>query len=248
MKLVSWNVNGIRAIAKKGFSDHIKALDPDILCLQETKINEQHPIISYPYQSWAFAQKKGYSGTAIFSKTKPLSVVHEMPGHDSEGRIICAEFDKYYIVTVYTPNSQRGLARLEYRQTWDSEFRAYVQKKNKPVIICGDLNVAHQPMDLANPKSNYNKTAGYTQKEIDGFTQLLNAGYIDTFRTLHPTQITYSWWSHMFQARAKNIGWRIDYVLADTRLQQALLQATIHDSILGSDHCPVSAEFDEKKW
>jgi exodeoxyribonuclease III len=244
MKMISWNVNGIRAIQKKGFPELIKAMDPDILCLQETKFHE--PLIMpgmEQYKSyWNFAGRKGYSGTAIFSKLEPLGVSNGMgiEEHDGEGRVITAEFKNYFLVNAYIPNSGRGLVRLEYREKWDGDFFAFLRnlEKKKPVILCGDLNVAHKEMDLKNPKSNYNKTAGYTQKEIDGMDKLQEV-FVDTFRALYPDEIKYSWWSYMFSARQKNIGWRIDYFLISASLKKNLKDAFILNEIPGSDHCPV---------
>ena len=246
MKLISFNVNGIRACVKKGFLDFVKNEKPDILCIQETKAHpDQVDIVlsDYPHHYWNSAEKKGYSGTAVFSKHKPISVHYDMgiEEHDKEGRIIAVEFDKYYLVTVYTPNSGRGLVRLEYRKTWDADFLKYLKKleEKKPVIVCGDLNVAHTEIDLKNPKSNYNKTAGYTQIEIDGFENLLKSGFIDTFREFEKEGGHYSYWSYMFSARSKNIGWRIDYFLISPSLRKQLKNSFILKDVMGSDHCPV---------
>ncbi len=249
VKLISWNVNGIRAAAKNGFTHAIKQMNPDIICIQETKAHPEQVdemLTEFPYHYWNSAEKKGYAGTAIFSKIKPLAVSYGLDNkatdeEDKEGRILTLEFKEYYLVTVYTPNSQRGLLRLKYREQWDKDFLLFLKKleKTKPVIVCGDLNVAHTEIDLANPKSNYNKTAGYTQVEIDGFKSLLSAGFIDTFREFHKESGQYSWWSYMFNARAKNIGWRIDYFLISKALHQKLKDAFILQEIHGSDHCPV---------
>jgi len=247
LKLISWNVNGIRAIEKKGFLNMMKQLDADALCLQETKAQDdqvaevlnQNPL---PFYSNS-ADRKGYSGTAIITKQTPLKVERDMgiEHHDLEGRILTAEYDRFFLVNVYVPNSGAELARLDYRSTWDADFLAYLKnlEKTKPVILCGDLNVAHQPIDLANPKSNYNKTAGYTQVEIDGFTNLLNNGFVDTFRHLHPTEVAYSWWSYRFNARANNKGWRIDYFLVSESIKDKVKEAFIMPEMTGSDHCPV---------
>lgn len=241
MKIISWNVNGIRAVLKKGFLDFIKKENPDILCLQETKAhsNQLDKILSqYKYHYWNSAEKKGYSGTAIFSKIKPLSVKYGMniEKHDKEGRIITLEFEKYFLITVYTPNSGRGLVRLNYRKEWDKDFLNFINKleKTKPIIVCGDLNVAHKDIDLANPKSNYNKTAGYTQIEIDGFNNLTKY-FKDTFRIFNKDPKNYTYWSYMHNTREKNIGWRIDYFLTNIKIKDSF----ILPKVLGSDHCPV---------
>ena len=246
MKLLSWNVNGIRAVLKKGFVEFVAAQNPDILCLQETKIDKENAGIlldGYPYMYWDFAEKKGYSGTAMFSKIKPQSVTYgiDKAHHDKEGRVITAEFDDFYLVTVYTPNSQRGLLRLPYREQWDIDFLAFIRglEKKKPVVVCGDLNVAHTPIDLANPKPNYDKNAGYTQKEIDGFERILKSGFVDTFREFNKEPGQYTWWLQMANCRARNIGWRIDYFLISTALRARLKNAFILPQVLGSDHCPV---------
>jgi len=246
MKLISWNVNGIRAAVRKGFVEYIASEQPDIICLQEIKTdkdNAQLLLDGYPYMYWNFAQKKGYSGTAIFSKIKPHGILYgiDKEHHDTEGRVITAEFDEFYLVTVYTPNSKQELLRLDYRKEWDHDFLQFVKslEKKKPVIICGDLNVAHTEMDIKNAKANYNKNPGYTQVEIDGFENLLGAGFIDTFRNLYPDKIEYSWWSQMFGARARNVGWRIDYFLISPKLKSKLKDAFIQTQIMGSDHCPV---------
>lgn len=245
MKLISWNVNGLRACTGKGFLDFFKEIDADIFCIQESKLQEGQILLDLPgyYQYWNYADKKGYSGTAIFTKQEPLSVVYGIgiDQHDHEGRVITLEYQDFYMVTVYTPNSQTELARLAYRMTWEEDFRHYLKTldEKKPVIICGDLNVAHQEIDLKNPKTN-RKNAGFTEEERNKFTELLSSGFIDTFRYFYPDQEgIYSWWSYRFQARAKNAGWRIDYFLVSDRLKDALTGAKIHTDILGSDHCPV---------
>lgn len=244
MKFISWNVNGLRACVGKEFEQQFKDLDADFFCLQETKMQAGQLDISFPgYESyWNYADKKGYSGTAIFTKHKPLSVTYgiDIDEHDHEGRVITLEMDDFYLVTVYTPNSQDGLRRLDYRMKWEDDFQAYLHKldEKKPVIVCGDMNVAHQEIDLKNPKTN-RKNAGFTDEEREKMTQLLNNGFIDTFRTLYPEQVTYSWWSYRFRAREKNTGWRIDYFLISERLKDRLEDAKIHTEIMGSDHCPV---------
>ena len=244
MKFISWNVNGLRACVGKEFEQQFKDLDADFFCLQETKMQAGQLDLSFPgYESyWNYADKKGYSGTAIYTKHKPLSVTYgiDIDEHDHEGRVITLEMDDFYLVTVYTPNSQDGLRRLEYRMKWEDEFQAYLHKldEKKPVIVCGDMNVAHQEIDLKNPKTN-RKNAGFTDEEREKMTQLLSNGFIDTFRTLYPEQVTYSWWSYRFRAREKNTGWRIDYFLISERLKDRLEDAKIHTEIMGSDHCPV---------
>lgn len=244
MKLISWNVNGLRACVGKEFEQQFKDLDADFFCLQETKMQAGQLDISFPgYESyWNYADKKGYSGTAIFTKHKPLSVTYgiNIDEHDHEGRVITLEMEDFYLVTVYTPNSQDGLRRLDYRMKWEDDFQAYLHKidEKKPVIVCGDMNVAHQEIDLKNPKTN-RKNAGFTDEEREKMTQLLSNGFIDTFRTLYPEQVTYSWWSYRFRAREKNTGWRIDYFLISERLKDRLKDAKIHTEIMGSDHCPV---------
>ncbi len=245
MKFISWNVNGIRACCDKGFRDAFKSLDADFFCLQETKMQVgQLDLVFEGYQSyWNYAEKKGYSGTAIFTRHQPIAVTYGLgiEEHDKEGRVITLEMENFYLVTVYTPNSQDGLKRLDYRMTWDDDFRAYLQKldTNKPVIVCGDLNVAHKEIDLKNPKTN-RKNAGFTDEERNKFQILLDAGFTDTFRHFYPKEEgKYSWWSYRFRAREKNAGWRIDYFLTSNRLKDQLSGANIHSEILGSDHCPV---------
>ena len=244
MKFISWNVNGLRACVGKEFEQQFKDLDADFFCLQETKMQAGQLDLSFPgYESyWNYADKKGYSGTAIYTKHKPLSVTYgiDIDEHDHEGRVITLEMEDFYLVTVYTPNSQDGLRRLEYRMKWEDDFQAYLHKldEKKPVIVCGDMNVAHQEIDLKNPKTNH-KNAGFTDEEREKMTQLLNNGFIDTFRTLYPEQVTYSWWSYRFRAREKNTGWRIDYFLISERLKDRLKDAKIHTEIMGSDHCPI---------
>jgi exodeoxyribonuclease III len=244
MKFISWNVNGLRACVGKEFEQQFKDLDADFFCLQETKMQAGQLDLSFPgYESyWNYADKKGYSGTAIYTKHKPLSVTYgiDIDEHDHEGRVITLEMEDFYLVTVYTPNSQDGLRRLEYRMKWEGDFQAYLHKldEKKPVIVCGDMNVAHQEIDLKNPKTNH-KNAGFTDEEREKMTQLLSNGFIDTFRTLYPEQVTYSWWSYRFRAREKNTGWRIDYFLISERLKDRLEDAKIHTEIMGSDHCPV---------
>ncbi len=244
MKLISWNVNGLRAVAGKGFADIFRTLNADCFCLQETKLQAGQLNLEFDgYQSfWNYADKKGYSGTAIYTRIEPLSVQYGMgiDEHDHEGRLITLEFADFFLVTCYTPNSQDGLRRLEYRMRWEDDFRSYLQKldKQKPVVVCGDLNVAHEEIDLKNPSTN-RKNAGFTDEEREKMTTLLAAGFIDTFRTLYPEQVTYSWWSYRFQARQKNAGWRIDYFLTSARMQSQIVDAKIHTDILGSDHCPV---------
>lgn len=245
LKFISWNVNGLRACYDKGFADVFNRLEADFFCLQETKMQEGQLDIQFEgYQSyWNYAEKKGYSGTAIFSKVKPLSVTYGLgiEEHDHEGRVITLELESYYLITVYTPNSQEELRRLDYRMKWDDDFRAYLKKleEKKPVIVCGDLNVAHKEIDLKNPKTN-RKNAGFTDEERAKFTTLLESGFTDTFRYFYPEQEgIYSWWSYRFKAREKNAGWRIDYFLTSDSLKDKLRGAQIHTDILGSDHCPV---------
>lgn len=245
MKLISWNVNGLRACCDKGFREAFQTLDADFFCLQETKMQEGQLDLSFEgYTSyWNYAEKKGYSGTAIFTRLKPLNVTYGLgiDVHDHEGRVITLEMDNFYLVTVYTPNSQDGLKRLDYRMTWEDDFRNYLLEldKKKPVLVCGDLNVAHKEIDLKNPKTN-RMNAGFTDQEREKFLILLDAGFIDTFRYFYPEQTgIYSWWSYRFKAREKNAGWRIDYFLASRRLADKLESAQIHTEIFGSDHCPV---------
>ncbi len=248
MRLVSWNVNGIRAAMKKDFPASLNAMETDVLCLQETKaqddqVTEALAEINGFHLYSNSAVKKGYSGTAVLTKTRPLSVRYDMgvEEHDQEGRVIALEFEHFFLVTVYTPNSGSELKRLQYRQQWDVDFLAYLNdlEKLKPIIACGDFNVAHQPVDLARPKPNYNKNAGYMQEEIDGMDHLIAADYIDTFRYLNPEKIKYSWWSFRAGARARNVGWRIDYFLTSPRLANRIKNADILNDVLGSDHCPV---------
>ena len=245
MKFISWNVNGLRACVKKGFIDFFNEVDADFFCVQETKLQEGQINLELEgyYQYWNYAVKKGYSGTAIFTKHEPINVTYGIgiEEHDQEGRVITLEYPNFYLITVYTPNSQNELARLDYRMQWEEDFRAYLVKldENKPVIVCGDLNVAHQQIDLKNPKTN-TKNPGFTPDERNQMTHLLNAGFIDTFRYFYPTkEDCYSWWSYRANARAKNVGWRIDYFLTSNRLSTELKDATIYAEILGSDHCPV---------
>jgi exodeoxyribonuclease-3 len=249
MKLISFNVNGIRASVGKGLHDTLKHLNADILCFQETKATAEQVatalagVDGYHVQAYG-AEKLGYSGTAIASKEKPAKVDFGigMPGHDDEGRVVTCTFKEVVVVCVYTPNSGEGMKRLDYRGEWDAAFRKYVTQLAKgklPVIITGDLNVAHQPIDIARPKENYNKTSGYTQAEIDGLAALLKAGFVDTFRQMHPAEVKYSWWSQRFGARAKNVGWRIDYVLVTRGFEKKVKEAFILNEVMGSDHCPV---------
>ena len=245
MKFISWNVNGLRACVGKGFLDFFHEIDADFFCLQETKMQAGQLELDLPgyYQYWNSAEKKGYSGTAIFSKQEPLSVTYGLPQeeHNHEGRVITLELEPFYLVTVYTPTSQDELARLDYRMQWEDDFRAYLQEldKNKPVIVCGDLNVAHQEIDLKNPKTN-RKNAGFTDEERGKMTTLLQSGFTDSFRYFYPeAEGIYSWWSYRFKAREKNAGWRIDYFIVSDRLQPQLEGAKIHTEIYGSDHCPV---------
>ncbi len=251
MKLVSWNVNGLRAIYKKGFEETFKELNADIFCIQETKMQEgQIKLELQGYnQYYNYAERKGYSGTAIFTKKDPINVTYGIgiEEHDKEGRVITLEFDKFYMVNCYTPNSGRELARLEYRMIWEDEFKKYLIKldKQKPVIICGDLNVAHTEIDLKNPKSN-RKNAGFTDEERGKIDNLLNSGFTDTFRKIYPDKEgAYTWWSYMFNARANNAGWRIDYFLVSDRISKNIKDAYIYSNIMGSDHCPVGLEIEE---
>ena len=248
MKLISWNVNGLRVCVEKGFLDYFKEAQADVFCLQETKLQEGQIELELPgyFQYWNYAEKKGYSGTAMFTREKPLNVTYGMgvEEHDHEGRVIAAEFEDFYLVTVYTPNAQRELTRLEYRMRWEEDFLKYLKglEEKKPVIFCGDLNVAHQEIDLKNPKSNRGN-AGFTDEERRCFGKLLENGFVDTFRHFYPDVTgAYSWWSYMFQARAKNAGWRIDYFLASQALTDRLADAKIHPEVQGSDHCPVELE------
>ena len=244
MKFISWNVNGLRACTGKGFEEAFNTLDADFFCLQETKMQAGQLDLQFDgYESyWNYAEKKGYSGTAIYTRRHPLSVSYGIgiEEHDREGRVITLEMDNFYLVTCYTPNSQDGLKRLDYRMKWEDDFLAYLMRLDtvKPVIVCGDLNVAHEEIDLKNPKTN-RKNAGFTDEEREKMTILLSKGFIDTFRFLYPEQETYSWWSYRFRAREKNAGWRIDYFLISSRLKEVLKDASIHTEIMGSDHCPV---------
>ena len=250
LKFVSWNVNGLRACMNKGFMDTFNDLDADVFCLQETKMQPHQLQLDLPgyYQYWNSADKKGYSGTAIFTKQKPISESYGLgiDEHDHEGRVITLEFEKYYMVCVYTPNSKRELERLDYRMVWEDDFRAYVAKLNeqKPVVICGDLNVAHTEIDLKNPKTN-RRSAGFTDEERNKLTELLAAGFTDSFRYLYPDKTgIYSWWSYMRKARENNAGWRIDYFIVSNSLQDKIKQAGVHNEYFGSDHCPVSLQLD----
>lgn len=245
MKLISWNVNGLRACVDKGFLDFFEQVDADVFCLQETKLQKGQLRLELPgyHQYWNYAEKKGYSGTAVFTKEEPVSVAYGIgiEEHDKEGRVITLEFDSFYLVTVYTPNSQDGLKRLSYRMQWEEDFLAYLKKLEgkKPVVFCGDLNVAHKEIDLKNPKTN-RKNAGFTEEEREKMTVLLNSGFLDTFRYFYPEKEgAYSWWSYRFQARAKNAGWRIDYFIVSESLKEKLQDAVIHSEVFGSDHCPV---------
>lgn len=248
MKCISWNVNGLRACLKKGFMESFRALDADIFALQETKMQEGQAILELPgyTQYWNSAEKKGYSGTAVFTRRAPETVTYGIgiDEHDHEGRVITLAFPEFFFVTCYTPNSQRGLERLAYRMTWEDVFRAYLQKLDaeKPVILCGDLNVAHTEIDLKNPKTNHHN-AGFTDEERGKFDELLSAGFVDTFRALHPDATgAYTWWSYLRKARLTNAGWRIDYFVTSARLKEHIAAATIHSDIYGSDHCPVGLE------
>ncbi|HEY5687453.1 MAG TPA: exodeoxyribonuclease III [Yeosuana sp.] len=251
MNMVSWNINGLRAIVKKNFYKDIKKLNPDILCLQETKAQDdlvikELSLLNNYYIYVNSAEKKGYSGTATLSKSKPISVQNDigLDAHDYEGRVICLEYPNFYLVNVYVPNSGQQLERLDYRKKWDSDFLNYLTnlKKTKPLIIAGDFNVAHRPIDLKNDKANYNKTAGYTQIEIDGMSAMINAGFVDVFRHLHPNQIAYTYWSYRFKARERNIGWRIDYFLISSMLKNNIKTTSILSDYYGSDHCPIHLE------
>lgn len=247
MKFISWNVNGLRACVGKDFENQFKELDADFFCLQETKMQEGQLDLQFEgYESyWNYAEKKGYSGTAIYTKHKPLNVSYGMgvEEHDHEGRIITLEYDQFYLVTCYTPNSQTELKRLDYRKTWEDDFRKFLKSLDakKPVVICGDLNVAHEEIDIKNPKTN-RRNAGFTDEEREKMTVLLNDGFTDSFRYLHPDEVTYSWWSYRFKAREKNAGWRIDYFLVSDRIKEQITEAKIHTEIMGSDHCPVEVD------
>ncbi len=248
MKLISWNVNGLRACVGKNFLEDFKKLDADIFCLQETKLQEGQIDLDLPgyHQYWNYAEKKGYSGTAVFTKEQPLSVSYGIgiEEHDQEGRVITLEFPSFYLVTVYTPNSQDGLRRLEYRMRWEDDFLSYIKvlDEKKPVIYCGDLNVAHQEIDLKNPKTN-RKNPGFTDEERSKMTTVLSSGFLDSFRYFYPdTEDVYSWWSYRFHARDKNVGWRIDYFVVSEKLKEQMVDASIHTEIFGSDHCPVELD------
>lgn len=247
MKFISWNVNGLRAAAGKGFSDAFKALDADFFCLQETKMQEGQLDLSFDgYTSfWNSAEKKGYSGTAIFTRKKPLSVRYGMgvEEHDHEGRIVTLEMPDFYLVCVYVPNSQDGLRRLDYRMRWEDDFRRFVLSLDKPVVICGDLNVAHEEIDIKNPASN-RRNAGFTDEEREKFSVLLDSGFTDTWRAQHPEEVKYSWWSYRFHARENNAGWRIDYFVVSDSLRDKIVSTDIHNEIFGSDHCPVELVLD----
>ena len=251
MKLISWNVNGLRACEGKGFSDIFRQLDADFFCLQETKMQPGQLDLQFEgYESyWNSADKKGYSGTAIFTRHKPLNVTYGIgiDEHDHEGRVITLEMPQFFLVCCYTPNSQDGLKRLDYRMTWEDAMRDYLKRldRQKPVIYCGDLNVAHEEIDIKNPKTN-RRNAGFTDEERQKFSELLSEGFIDTFRTLYPTEVTYSWWSYRFHAREKNAGWRIDYFVTSQRLLEHIRDAKIHTDIMGSDHCPVELQLSDK--
>lgn len=251
MKLISWNVNGLRACMQKGFLDFFNEADADVFCLQETKMQEGQLDLQFPgYESyWNYADKKGYSGTAVYTRVKPLSVVNDMgiDEHDHEGRVITVEYADFYLVCVYVPNSQDELQRLDYRMKWEDDFRAYVcgLAEKKGVVICGDLNVAHENIDLKNPSSN-RRNAGFTDEERGKFTELLNAGFVDSWRMLNPETVKYSWWSYRFQSRQRNAGWRIDYFVVSQSLKDRIAGAEIHNEILGSDHCPVELVLSDK--
>lgn len=247
MKFISWNVNGFRACLEKGFADFFSEQDADFVCLQETKMMEGQATFAPEgyFQYWNSAQKKGYSGTAVFTKHKPISVTYGIgiAEHDSEGRVITLEYEDFYLLCVYTPNSKRELARLDYRMEWEDALREYIiaLDEKKPIIYCGDLNVAHEEIDLKNPKTNH-QSAGFTDEERAKFTKLLESGFTDTFRALYPEKVMYSWWSYMFQARAKNVGWRIDYFVVSNRLFDKVKDSFIFTDVMGSDHCPVGIE------
>ena len=249
MRLISWNVNGLRAAVKKGFMDSFTSLGADVFCLQETKLQAGQIELDLPgyHQYWCYAEKKGYSGTAVFTRTEPLSVTYNLgcPEHDAEGRVITCEFEDFYLVCVYTPNSQNELKRLDYRMTWEDAFRAYLLELDakKPVILCGDLNVAHQEIDIKNARTN-RMSAGFTDQERAKMTELLAAGFTDSFRAIHPDEVKYSWWSYRFHAREKNAGWRIDYFIVSNRIADKIKAAEIHNEVFGSDHCPVELDID----
>ncbi|MDC8001416.1 exodeoxyribonuclease III [Aequorivita todarodis] len=253
MKIISWNINGVRAITKKDFFDDFSNMDPDIICFQETKAQDDEvktalSKITQYHQYYNSAERKGYSGVAVLSKKEPVAVTYDMgvAEHDNEGRVICLEFEAFFLVNVYVPNSGQQLERLDYRKTWDDDFQSYLinLKKSKPVILCGDLNVAHRPIDLKNDKANYNKTAGYTQIEIDGMDNLLNAGFVDTYRHFHPDSVAYTYWSYRFKARERNSGWRIDYFLVSESLLEKIKNVAILSEYYGSDHCPIQLEIE----
>ena len=249
MRLVSWNVNGLRACLGKGFLDFAARADADVICLQETKLQAGQLELDLPgyHQYWNYADKKGYSGTAVFTRVEPLEVTCGLgiDRHDHEGRVITAEFSDFYLVCCYTPNAQEGLARIDYRMEWEDDFREYLRELDgkKPVVLCGDLNVAHQEIDIKNPGSN-RRSAGFTDEERAKMTALLEAGFADSFRLLHPEEVKYSWWSYRFRARARNAGWRIDYFLVSKRAADKIRAAEIHNEVLGSDHCPVELDID----
>ena len=251
MRLISWNVNGLRACEGKGFSEVFKSLDADFFCLQETKMQAGQLDLQFEgYESyWNYADKKGYSGTAVFTRLKPLKVTYGIgiDEHDHEGRVITLEMDTFFLVTVYVPNSQDELKRLDYRMRWEDDFLSYIKRLDaiKPVIVCGDLNVAHKEIDLKNPKTN-RRNPGFTDEEREKFSQWLDSGFTDTFRFLYPEQVTYSWWSYRVRAREKNTGWRIDYFVVSSRINDQIADAKIHTEIMGSDHCPVELELQEK--
>jgi exodeoxyribonuclease-3 len=254
LHLVNWNVNGIRSIIKKDFIKDVREMNPDILCLQETKASSEEVkttlelLPEFKLNVNSCKTRKGYSGTTIMSKIEPLNVTCDMnvEEHDQEGRVITAEFPEFYLVTVYVPNAGEGLKRLDYREKWDVDFRNYLVglQAKKPVIVCGDLNVAHQPIDIARAKENYNKAAGYTQREIDGFTKLLEAGFVDTFRRFYPEEIKYTYWNYLFNARSRNVGWRIDYFMVSESLMPKVKDAMIYNQYIGSDHCPVALKIE----
>lgn len=253
MKIISWNVNGIRSIVKKDFFENIEKMDPDVLCLQEIKaqhseVSEAILEMSGYHHYYNAAARKGYSGVAILSKEKPISVTPDMgiTEHDNEGRILCAEYNNFYLVNVYVPNSGQKLERLEYRQHWDRDFLAYLKalEENKPVVLCGDLNVSHRPIDLKNDKANYNKTAGYTQIEIDGMDNLLQSGFVDSFRHFHPDEVAYTYWSYKFRARERNSGWRLDYFIVSNSILNRINKVEILSQYFGSDHCPIKLDIE----